>query len=340
MPAAEPTVAAGYADALLRYATDRGADGGSLLEAAAIAPDALADPDGRLPLARFAALVRAARAATGDPALALRFGSEEELADSSVVGLIGRCAETIAEAFALLNRYGRLLADVEHDPAARFQLVKDADGDWAVDTRRDPAAWPELTECTFARLVAVGRQLLPDRDYVEEIHFAYPPPPHAAEYEKILRVPVLFGTGTNRLKFDPLALERRLVVKQPRYALSILGSHAEMLLARLDERAPVRRQVEEVLAAAPGAGQWRQDHVADRLGLSRRTLQRRLEAEGTTFDQVLEELRRRLAAGHLAAGRSVKQTAHLLGFSDPAAFSRAFKRWTGTSPNSIRRPGA
>ena len=73
--------------------------------------------------------------------------------------------------------------------------------------------------------------------------------------------------------------------------------------------------------------------IAGALGLSRQTLFRRLRAEGVTFEQVLDELRHKLALNHLGVSKtSVKQTARLLGYSDPSAFSRAFKRWTGSSP--------
>jgi AraC-like DNA-binding protein len=77
--------------------------------------------------------------------------------------------------------------------------------------------------------------------------------------------------------------------------------------------------------------------IARQMGFSRATLFRKLRAEGVTFDEVLEKLRLDRALQLLRdEKRSVQQTAHLLGFSDPAAFSRAFKRWTGVSPKAIR----
>lgn len=79
------------------------------------------------------------------------------------------------------------------------------------------------------------------------------------------------------------------------------------------------------------------DRVARDLGLSRQTLYRRLRQEGVTFDQLLDRLRRRLALRMLGQeGLSVKDAAYRLGFADPAAFSRAFKRWTGESPRAYR----
>ena len=77
--------------------------------------------------------------------------------------------------------------------------------------------------------------------------------------------------------------------------------------------------------------------IASKLGLSRQTLFRRLKAEGTTFENVLDELRHKLALHYLNGKKvSVNETAYLVGYSEPAAFSRAFKRWTGASPRKMR----
>lgn len=79
------------------------------------------------------------------------------------------------------------------------------------------------------------------------------------------------------------------------------------------------------------------DLVAGKMGVSRQTLFRRLKAEGVTFQQVLDALRHRFAVHYLGGKKvSVNETAYLVGFSDPASFSRAFKRWTGSSPRAVR----
>ena len=79
------------------------------------------------------------------------------------------------------------------------------------------------------------------------------------------------------------------------------------------------------------------DIIANKLGFSRQTLFRRLKAEGATFEKVLDELRHKLALHYLSGKKvSVNETAYLLGFSESAAFSRAFKRWTGSSPRVVR----
>jgi len=80
--------------------------------------------------------------------------------------------------------------------------------------------------------------------------------------------------------------------------------------------------------------------IAEKMGLSRQTLFRQLKAEGTSFEKVLDGLRHQLALQYLKGKKvSVNETAYLLGFSEPAAFSRAFKRWTGVNPRQMRQHG-
>jgi AraC-like DNA-binding protein len=84
-------------------------------------------------------------------------------------------------------------------------------------------------------------------------------------------------------------------------------------------------------------GDANMEAVAEKMAMSRQTLFRRLKDENTSFEKVLDELRHKLALDYLGAKKvSVNETAYLVGFSDPAAFSRAFKRWTGKSPREMR----
>ena len=102
-------------------------------------------------------------------------------------------------------------------------------------------------------------------------------------------------------------------------------------------KANFRSQVEKSLETMLPTGDVSIDRVAAGLGLSRQTLYRRLKGEGATFEDLLEATRRKLAVRYLKRERiSVKSAAYRLGFSEPAAFSRAFKRWTGASPSSFR----
>jgi AraC-like DNA-binding protein len=98
-----------------------------------------------------------------------------------------------------------------------------------------------------------------------------------------------------------------------------------------------RGRVESLLIPVLHTGEANMNAIAGKLALSRQTLFRKLKAEGMTFRKVLDDLRHKMALHYLNGKRaSVNETAYLVGFSEPAAFSRAFKRWTGSSPRRVR----
>ena len=116
-----------------------------------------------------------------------------------------------------------------------------------------------------------------------------------------------------------------------------MSARAEKLLKSLEMSKTMRGRVENLLIPILHTGEASMDTIARKLGLSRQTLFRKLKAEGVTFEQVMDELRQKLALHYLNRKKvSVNQTAYLVGFSEPAAFSRAFKRWTGSSPRVAR----
>ena len=129
-------------------------------------------------------------------------------------------------------------------------------------------------------------------------------------------------------------------IKSPnpsRYVFGVLSERAEALLKELDNSKSTRGRVESLLVPMLHTGDASMDTIASKMGVSRQTLFRKLKAEGTTFEKVLDELRHKMALNYLSGKKvSVNEAAYLVGFSEPAAFSRAFKRWTGSSPRALR----
>jgi len=336
----ELTVMAGYARALLELAVAKGASPQALAERSRIDADALQDADARIPFAKFVALMRAGKELSGDPALGLHFGEAIDLSKISIVGLIGRACETMAEAFVQLNRYRGLVIEVDLATAERFGLANGDGGIWMIDNRRNPDDFPELTESTMARIVCGCNRMIAESGgsgeapAVKAVHFTHADPGYRAEYERIFRAPVTFGSDKNAMLVDPSWPAHRLAI-QPRYVFGVLSAHAEALLANLERSKTTRGRVESLLLPALHAGDIGIEAVADKMGISRWTLARKLKAEGVTFEQCLDELRHKMALHYLSGKKaSVNETAYLVGFSEPAAFSRAFKRWTGKSPRA------
>ncbi len=333
----EVTLAAGFARALMDLAVSKGADRKVLAARSAIDPADLQNQDNRIPFAKYVALMRTSKELCNDPALALHFGEAFDPTELSVVGLLGGASATMAEGFAQMNRYARLAVEIDGaETADRYLLKRTAGQLWIVDTRPNPNDFPEMTESSFARMVCASRRYFAETQFVKAVHFTHEEPAYRAEYDRIFRVPIVFGTDKNALLTDDKWLTRR-AAPSSRYLHAILTAHAEQLLKSLESSKSTRGRVESVLVPILHTGDASMDTVAGKLGLSRQTLFRRLKAEGATFEKVLDELRHTMALHYLSGKKvSVNETAYLVGFSEPAAFSRAFKRWTGSSPRRAR----
>jgi AraC-like DNA-binding protein len=332
-----PTVGAGFARGLLEFAVSKGASREELLARSQIAAEDIADPDNRLPFAKYVTLMRAGIALSGDPALGLHFG-QLNLSRFSIVGLIGRGAETIEEALGQLNRYVRLIVEAERaGPGDRFQIIREKSEAWLVDTRLNANVFPELTESAFSQLISRTKELPhdPNRPLVKVVHVTHARPAHWEEYERVFGAPVVFASDRNAFLIDEEVLSWRIAFDSP-YVYGVLKERADTLLDDLERLKTMRGRLEDALMPIlhTGAGV---EEVAKRLGLSRQTLFRRLKAEGATFEKVLDELRHRMALHYLGEKKlSVNETGYLVGFSDATAFSRAFKRWTGKTPKEMR----
>jgi AraC-like DNA-binding protein len=333
---AELTIAAGIAKGLMQFAVSKGAVQKALAERSGINPAHLDDQDNRIPFAKYVALMRAGQALCNDPALALHYAEAIDFAEISIVGLITLGSETMADALMQMNRYGRLAVEAEGvGTADRFVLAHEKGQVWLIDARQNPNDFPELTETTFGRM-ACGTRRFDETQFIKKVHVTHAEPGYRAEYERIFRAPVLFESDRNALVVDEAWATRKIAL-QPRYVFGVLSERADALLKNLESSKSVRGRVETLLMPILHTGDANVDRIASKMGLSRQTLFRRLKAEGATFEKVLDELRHKLALGYLSGKKvSVNETAYLVGFSEPAAFSRAFKRWTGNSPRAMR----
>ncbi len=336
----EATVAARRLRGLMEFAVTKGAPRARLLECARIDPAELRDPDKRLRFTKYVALMRAAKESCNDPALALHFGEAVDLEEISMVGMVDGADTLASGGFALMNRYTRLDFDLTAEGTDRFEILRSEVDLWLIDARPNANDFPELTECTFARMACTIRRYFGERPVVRAVHVTHAEPAYRAEYDRIFQVPVTFGSDKNALLLTqdfwntPSPPGRRI----SGYASSIMTAHAEALLKELARSDSVRARVETILIPVLHSGGANIDRVARSLGLSRQTLFRKLKAEGVTFQKVLDELRKKMAIHYLTRKDiSVSETAYLVGFSDPAAFSRAFKRWTGSSPRKMVR---
>jgi len=335
-PPIQPNVAAGLVKGFADFAAGHGVDRAALLRRAGLLSAPLDDPDARVALTAYLALIRAGCAATGISALALRYGAQVPMWSLSVLGLIMEASATMGEAFRQLQRYGRIVADVAgRSGGSPMELVAHSGRLHLVYGAPSHDAAPHLVEIAFAQLTCGPRRFLTG-PHVKSVQLDYPAPGHCDEYDEVFRCPVRFDAGRNALELAPDVADWP-VAPGPNPVLPTLARHADNVLVAMDRAGPTETRVRAALRPILARGSVTAETVAGALGCSRQTLHRRLSREGTTFSRVLGDLRAECAAAYLSSGEfSVGQVAFLVGFSEAAAFSRAFKRWSGRSPAEFR----
>ncbi|HLL55796.1 MAG TPA: AraC family transcriptional regulator [Myxococcaceae bacterium] len=313
----------------------RGADVPELLAAAGLSPDALADADAYLPTSAMCRLFAAAERLTGDDSLGLHLAELVlEVPASDTLGYACRSSPTLGEALRRLTRYHRLIHG-----AADFRLEANEDTARLVHRRPPGAVTPSrhAVEGILASIFLRVRKHTGPALTLRHVGFAHARPADTSEHDRLFAAPVLFDQP-----FDSLVFDRAL--------LDLPNPHADEALARVLDRfleqtgvcatTPLRfadqvrqRIAEQLKGQCPPV-----EAIAARMHMSPRTLQRRLRDEGTTYLELLNDVRRELALRHVQEGReSISEIAFLLGFSEVSTFHRAFKRWCGRTPAEVRR---
>lgn len=336
----KPTVASGLPRAFLDFAVSRGGNRKRLLERSHISPEDLRNQDNRISVASYVALIKAGIEQCQEPALSLLFGEAVRMQDVSIVGLVGEQAENVESARRVVNRYARLMLDEDDGITSdRIEFIREGHDVWFKFTSDLYSQYPLLTEAGFARCICGSRDMLKsdgislNSPFPKAIHFTYEEPSYRAEYDRVFRAPLFFGSRMNAFLVAAEFLSIKLPPTNP-YLSEVLTAHADELLKDLERSRSTRGRVEGLLIPLLHTGEASIEMIAGKIGLSRQTLFRRLKAEGVSFEKLLDELRYKLALQYLnERNLPVNETSYLLGFSEPAAFSRAFKRWTGCSPS-------
>jgi AraC-like DNA-binding protein len=328
----EPTASISALKGALAAAERLGLARAPLLEAIGLAPAELHDDDGRLPARFVAALDSELRARLG-PGAAVRLADRLAREQASILGYLCDCARTLRELFAIMARYWPLIIDL---PAPRLEVraglayfgcqhPQALVAGFGVTIERELAIWVARAR------KAAGETWAPVRVELQT---------GAAgdlEAERFFRAPVLCDRGASCLVFDAALLDVPLPSGDGAL-LARLAPIADEMLRAVDAGGRFSSRVRAALARSLEQGRSSVEDIARALAVSPRTLQRRLEQEGTTFGAVCDETRRAAAFEHLRDRRlGIKETAFRLGFSEPSTFYRAFRRWTGDTPANYRR---
>lgn len=314
----------------LKAAEAIGLDMGEVVAALDLDPDHLDDSDRRVPRTVLYRLWELMVAATGDDALGLHVAAATQPGAFAVLDYAMRNAPTLGDAYRQMARYSHVLHD-------GVDIVLEVDRDSAWIRYREPAGSPrQIAEWIVATWLVVGRQISGEDWAPELVAFQHRAPETTAEHRALFRSPVDFDGGHNELRFAAALLERPAEAADP-MLFSVVSRYADSLLTALPTVETTADAVRQVVAELLRGGDPTLKSVARRLDVAPRTLQRRLRAEGASFQGVLDDVRCALAKQYLGdAAIAIEETAFLLGFSEPSAFNRAFKRWTGATPSEFR----
>ena len=304
------------------------------LLAAGIPAELLATPQARVPAPAFAALWLAVARELDDEF----FGLDRRRMKVGSFALLCHAVIGSADADRALKQMLRGFAVFLDDVAADIRL----EGEQAVLTVANRIAEPEarrFADETFLVMVhgllcwLVGRRIP-----LQQADFGYPRPPHAGEYAVMYTEHMRFDAGAaTTVRFDArhLALP---VVQDARGLKQFLRTAPQSVFLKYKNEESWAARVRRRLRDGSSERDWPVlEAMAQEFGVAPTTLRRRLEGEGISFQAIKDELRRDAAIHWLCNSPvSVAEVAHLVGFEEPSAFYRAFKKWTGVPPGAYR----
>lgn len=328
----ERTTSSHWASTIVQSLELQGVDCRQLFAGLGLDYSALNDSEARFPQDAMTRLWQQATQVSGNPAIGLGMARVVRPSAMHVVGYTLMSSHTLLEGIHSLVRYQRIIGEAADlalkSTAQGYELTLAIQGDRLPSTR-------ESAEGSLAYFLAFCRWLACRPLQPRLVRLRGAVPPDCAPYRAVFQAPLQFDAEHYALCFAHEDLQAPLP-----------GANAE--LARLHQRyaddylsrygdGPVSQQVRQLLYQMLPQGEPRREALAQALLLSERTLQRRLQEEGSSFHQLLDDTRRTLAEQYLAQpALSLQEIGYLLGFSAPSTFFRAFRRWFACTPNAYR----
>jgi AraC-like DNA-binding protein len=329
-----PTIQAKAVEKIIRAAAARGVAARDLYEATNLDPKGLDDPDRRIPFAKVVALYEQGARLTNDDAFGLHVGETVDPKAFDVLGYSVINSSTLGEAFDRAVRYNFIWTNGScfsiDKSAPRTRIVYGYLDDSITERRHD-------AEMTFAALASLSRNVTNSDVSPALITFQHDRPGNTTEHRRIFKCQVQFSAPANQYFVDSSVLNLPIIKADPGLC-AVLDRHAESLIAKYPRNDSLVEQVRSMIKDELSGGNASLERIADQLSMSGRTLQRKLREHGTSHQELLDQMRRELAMRYLQERElAICEVAYLLGFSESSALHRAFKRWTGKTPNEFRR---
>jgi AraC-like DNA-binding protein len=332
--AALPTASGGLSRLAAHRARDAGVNLEQLLSPVGLTLDQIDDPGQRVDARSQIAFLEVAAKALNDPLLGFALAEKFDCRDLGLLYYVMASCDTLGGALRRASRYSRITNEAilleyreAFEPALRLSysgIPRHSD--------RQQIEFCIVAMVRVSRLLS-GRQFVPVR-----VSLMHARAGDISRFARFLGNEIEFGSDTDEIGFPAGSAQWALVNADSRLNNILLKVCEESLSARRNNSGPFRTTVENAIAPLLPHGQAHAHAVARKLGMSERTLARRLADEDLTFVEVVQQLKASLAGRYLEDDNiPISRIAWLLGFEDSSSFSHACRRWTGKSPRELRR---
>ncbi|MBM7061927.1 AraC family transcriptional regulator [Pseudomonas sp. UL073] len=310
-----------------------------MLREVGLPEDVLEHPDSLIAYHRFTALINLSAKASGNPAFGLQFGLHQGVGVFGSLLYLARNTQNVGEALHDLSRYYHV-----HSTSAEVALQRQ--GEYALlgysTDEENLRGNSQISELAMGVGLQLMRTLLGTRWQPEAVLFQHAPLSAPAVYQRLLGVKPRFNCDVDAWMFDAKLLDIPLD-SADRELHRLIQQHLD-IISHMDSR-ELPGYVQQLMRKLLPSGRVTIEYIADVMRLSPRTLQRHLAAEGTSFQQLLEQTRQAMTVRYMKESDiSLIQLTEILGYTDQSTFTRAFQRWFGASPREwmkqqdLRRP--
>lgn len=328
----EPTIDIAVVRQWLEVFSSLGVDRAALLAVLDCEESVLLKRDSRIAQHRHNDMLQLGSESCGIPGIALLAGVKTNPDNLGIVGHLMMNCETLLAAGRQIVRFSSLLCE-----SITWSVTSHADS-YAIYYRQSPAVDYSIigAEASLASCIGMLR-FLGNKEIVPlEVIFSHPEPDYSEVYNQVFGRPVKFDGAECLISISAADAELSIPHQQP-YVLELLSKHAQQLFSKLDEASRLTLQVRRMVCKNLADGYVDIEHISSRLGMSRWTLTRKLKQEGTTFNDLVKQIRCELSRQYLREDRlSVSEVGFLLGYSESSAFLRAFRSWFQCTPGEFR----
>jgi AraC-like DNA-binding protein len=328
----DPVMAINYMASLATLLNKRGVSSKDFLEGSGISVQSLENPEALISPYQYETLIENALYLSNEPALGLFLGQHHNITTHGLLGQAVLTSPNMEKALRVTLRYIKtrnqlINLDVEVKGKSVTLLF-----DVSIVSERSRRFF---LESMISGIRSIWKLLLGEDMSATEINLQFPAPEYYPLYEQMLKAPVAFNQEINSMRFPKNSLHRAFILSNPLLA-NIAEQQCEALLNSLTHSKGLPVRIRQHLLKNPGQFP-KLDALAEEFNIHPRTLRRRLRNLNTSYQEILDDVRKRLALQYLhTTNWTIDEIAYQLGYGDPSNFRQAFKKWTGNPPSYFR----